>query len=52
MTDVSTTCVEVIFRVKVISNTSVDGIKLWLFTVIGQLSRNVISCYNEYCWQL
>ena len=43
VTDISKTCVEVIVRVKVICNTSVDDIKLWLFTVIGQVSRDVIG---------
>ena len=32
MTDVSTTCAVVIFRVKVSCITSTDGIKLWLMT--------------------
>ena len=32
VTDVSTTCVVVIFRVKVSCIMSVDGIKLWLLT--------------------
>ena len=32
LTDVSTTCAVVIFRVKVSCITSVDGIKLWLLT--------------------
>ena len=32
VTDVSTICAVVIFRVKVSCNTSVDGIKLWLLT--------------------
>ena len=32
VTDVSTTCVVVIFRVKVSCIMSIDGIKLWLLT--------------------
>jgi len=32
VTDVSTTCAVVIFRVKVSCITSVDGIELWLLT--------------------
>ena len=32
LTDVSTTCAVVIFRVKVSCITSVDGIKLWSLT--------------------
>ena len=32
LTDVSTTCAVVIFRVKVSCITFVDGIKLWLLT--------------------
>ena len=40
VTDVSTTCAVVIFRVNVSCITSVDGIKLWLF---GQLSRDIIG---------
>ena len=53
MTDVSTTCVVVIFRVKVSCTTPVDGIILWLLTwlvnyvemllVVCQLSRDVIG---------
>ena len=41
VTDVSTTCAEVIFSVKVSCITSVDGITLWL--LIGQLCGNVIG---------
>ena len=41
VTDVSTTCAVVIFRVKVSCVTSVDGIILWL--LIGQLRRDVIG---------
>ena len=41
VTDVSTTCAEVIFSVKVSCITSVDGVTLWL--LIGQLCRNVIG---------
>ena len=51
VTDVSTTCVVVVFRVKVSCITSVDGITLWLLIwlvnyvamllVICQLSRDV-----------
>ena len=37
------TCAELNFRVKVICNTSFYGSKLWLFTVIGQLSRDVTA---------
>ena len=53
VTDVSTTCVVVMFRVKVSCITSVDGIILWLLIwlvnyvamllVICQLSRDVIG---------
>ena len=53
MTDVSTTCAVVIFRVKVGCITSVDGIILWLLIrlvnyvamllVVCQLSRDVIG---------
>ena len=50
VTDVSTTCVVVIFRVKVSCITSVDGIILWLLVnyvamllVVCQLSRDVIG---------
>ena len=46
VTDVSTTCAEVIFRVKVICIKSVDGIKLWLVAMLlvaCQLSRDVIG---------
>ena len=53
VTDVSTTCTLVIFRVKLSCITSVDGIKLWLLTsliiyiamllVVPQLSRDVIG---------
>ena len=39
VTDVSTTCVVVIFRVKVSCITSVDGIKLWLLTWFVNKSR-------------
>ena len=41
VTDVSTTCAVVIFRVKASCVTSVDGIILWL--LIGQLRRDVIG---------
>ena len=44
MTDVSTTCVVVIFRVKVSCITSVNGIILWFnIDLIGQLRRDVIG---------
>ena len=44
MTDVSTNCAVVIFRVKVSCITSVDGIILRLIVdLIGQLSRDVIG---------
>ena len=44
MTDVSTTCAVVIFRVKVSCITSVDGIILDLvIDLIGQLCRDVIG---------
>ena len=50
VTDVSTTCAVVIFRVKVSCITSVDGIILWLLVnyvamllVVCQLSRDVIG---------
>ena len=43
VTDVLTTCVVVIFRVKVSCITSVDGMKLWLLTLIGQFSHDVIG---------
>ena len=53
MTDVSTNCAVVIFRVKVSCITSTDGITLWLMTrlvnyfamllVVCQLSRDVIE---------
>ena len=45
-TDISTTCVAVIFKVKVNCTISVDGIKLWSFKillVIFQLSHDVIG---------
>ena len=41
VTDISTTCAEVIFRVKVICNTSVES--YLTFAVIGQLSRDVVG---------
>ena len=50
MTDVSTTCAVVIFRVKVSCITSVDGTNLWLLTsvsvrhVLGRLSVK-LWCY-------
>ena len=43
MTDVSTTCAVVIFRVKVNCITSVNGIKNSGFDLIGQLSGDVIG---------
>ena len=49
VTDVSTTCAVVIFRVKVSCIMSVDGIILWLVNyvamllVVCQLSRDVIG---------
>ena len=61
VTDVSTTCAVVIFKVKVSCITSVDGIILWLLIwlvnyvvmllVVCQLSRDVIGCeYNTINW--
>ena len=59
MTDVSTTCAVVIFRVKVSCITSVDGIILWLWIrlvnyvamllVVCQLSRDVIGYEDSKC---
>ena len=43
MTDVSTTCAVVIFRVKVSCIASVDGIKNFGFDLIGELSRDVVG---------
>ena len=43
VTDVSTTCAVVIFRVKVSCITLADGIKLWLFDLTGQLKCSVIG---------
>ena len=43
MTDVLTTCAVVIFRLKVSSITSVEGIKTLFIDVIGQFSRDSIG---------
>ena len=43
VTDVSTTCAIVIFRVKMSCITSVDGIKTLVIELIGHLSRDVIG---------
>ena len=58
VTDVSTTCAVVMFRVKVSCITSVDGIILWLLIwlvnyvvkllVVCQLSRDVIGYEDSY----
>ena len=44
VTDVSTTCAVVIFRVKVNCITSVDGIILWLY---GQMLEVLSFCDRE-----
>ena len=55
MTDVSTTCAVVIFRVKVSCITSVDGTNLWLLTsasvrhVLGRLS---VKPWCDWLWRL
>ena len=43
MTDVSTTCAVVIFRVKVCCITAVDGNYTLVIDLIGQLRRDVIG---------
>ena len=43
MTDVLTTCVVVIFRVKVSCITSVDGMKLSVIDLTDQFSHDVIG---------
>ena len=59
MTDISTTCVEVILKVEVSWITSINGIKLWLLTwlvnyvamllVVFQLSCGVIGYEDSKC---
>ena len=51
VTDVSTTCVIVIFRVKVSCITLADGIKLWSFDLTGQLKcDDIISPLSVKTW--
>ena len=50
VTGVSTTCVVVIFRVKVSCITLADGIKLWLFDLTGQLKCHVIGPLSVKPW--
>ena len=52
VTDVSTTCAVVIFRVKVSCITLDDGIKLWLFDLTGQLKCDVIGpqSFKPWCY--
>ena len=49
VTDVSTTCAVVIFRVKVSCITLADGIKLWLFDLTGQLKCCQLSHQLSSC---
>ena len=48
VTDVSTTCAVVIFRVKVSCITSVDGVILWILTWLVNYVANVL--YSYLCW--
>ena len=50
LTDVSTNWAVVIFRVKVSCITPVDGIKLMVIDLIGQLSRYVIGSLSVKLW--
>ena len=47
VTDISTTCAVVIFRVKVSCITLADGIKFWLFDLTAQLKCDVIMTSFE-----
>ena len=50
VTDISTTCAVVIFRVKVSCITLADGIKFWLFDLTAQLKCDLIGPLSVKPW--